>query len=90
MKKEFNPDWAIHPSESVKEIMEERGISPIELAIECGIPIETVRSFLRSQIGISKEMAEKFPKKLGSTPEFWLRLSADFDEAIKVGKERVK
>lgn len=88
--KSFNPGYVVHPSETVKEIMEEKDISPTELAIECGLPIDVIRFFLAGKINLSKYMAEQFSISLGSTPEFWLKLATDFEAGVKAGNEWVK
>lgn len=42
----FEPDWTLHPGVSLREILNDRGISEAELAARTGLAAETITGIL--------------------------------------------
>ena len=58
----YQPDYAIHPGETLREKLEELQMSPKEFSIRTGKPIKTVSEILNSKSAITSEMAVQFEK----------------------------
>ena len=77
---EYKPNYAVHPGETLKEKLEELGMSPTEFAIRTGKPIKTISNLINGKSSITPEMAVQFEKVLKIPARFWLKHQADFDE----------
>lgn len=73
MNKPFNPDWVSCPGETICSILEERKIPYSAFFIVMGMDNEFGMRFLNGKEVLTKEIAEKLEKIVGSTKEFWLR-----------------
>ena len=78
-RQEFKPDWTSPPGDTIKDLMEDRGITENTL-IQAIWPHTTRRSdfgrFLRGDIAVTPLVAEKLEAVLGGTKQFWLRREA--------------
>ncbi len=65
----------IHPGEILKEdFLEERNMTPAQLADELFIPAETIEAICRSEKPITDDIARKLAVFFGNSPEFWTSL----------------
>ena len=94
MKGEIFPP--IPPGEHLQEdFMEPLGISQTRLASDLGVPVRRVHEIVHGKRAISAETALLLARYFGTSPEFWMRLQADYDlqrEQARIGKrlERVR
>jgi addiction module HigA family antidote len=85
MTKAFGP---IHPGEHLSEdFLKPLGLSQSQLASDLGIPFRRVNEIVRGKRGITAETALLLARYFGNSPEFWIRLQADFD--LEIEKERI-
>ena len=64
----------VHPGEVLKDELDEVSLTQSALAKHIGVLSKTINEICRGKRGISAEMAMKFSKALGGSPQFWLNL----------------
>jgi addiction module HigA family antidote len=73
----------VHPGEILREdVLPELNMSVTGVAKSLGISRQMMHGILAGRKPISAVMCLKIAKLFGSTPEFWMRLQADYDLAI--------
>lgn len=75
-------DFIIHPGETLKEILEDRGMSQRELAIRTGVKEPFISSLVNCQKDISVSFAKKLEYALGIDASFWINLQANYDKEL--------
>lgn len=79
----FNPDYAIPPGETLKEVLEDRGLTPRELAKKSGISLFAVYGVLAGWYLIDSGLAKRLEKALGTPASFWIKREQVYREGIK-------
>jgi len=70
----------IHPGEIIREdVLPEVGLSVTAAAKALGVSRQMLHDILAGRKPLSAVMCLKISRLLGSTPEFWMRLQADYD-----------
>lgn len=70
----------VHPGEIMREdILPEIGLSVTATAKALGVSRQMVHDILAGRKPLSAVMCLKISRLFGSTPEFWMRLQADYD-----------
>ena len=70
----------VHPGEILREdILPEVGLSVTAAAKALGVSRQMLHDILAERKPLSAIMCLKVSRLLGSTPEFWMRLQADYD-----------
>ena len=72
-------DLIIHPGETVKEYLDETGMTQSELAIRTGVSEKHISKVVSGQSGISAVFAKKLEYATGASAKFWLDLQAQYD-----------
>jgi addiction module HigA family antidote len=67
----FSPDYAVAPGETLREVIEAKGISQTDLAIRTGLADKTISQIMNGVAPISFETAEKLEMVLGVPARFW-------------------
>lgn len=80
-------EFIIHPGETLKEILEDRGMSQKELALRTGVTEAHVSSIVNCQKAISVSYAKKLEYALGIDAGFWINLQANYDKELADFKE---
>lgn len=75
-------DVAIPPGEHIAEELEERGMSAAGLARAMGVDRGRVSRLVNGRTAITGETAILLSRAFGTSPEFWMRLQADYDLAL--------
>ncbi|NLC53369.1 MAG: HigA family addiction module antidote protein [Firmicutes bacterium] len=75
-------EFIIHPGETVKEILEERGMTQRELAIRTGVTEKHISNVVNCQKPISVSFAKKLEYALGIDASFWINLQANYDKEL--------
>jgi len=84
-----NPDWlgpAIPPGEMLlEEFLKPLGLGQVEAARRLGISLNRLNEIVLAKRGISADTALRLGRLLKTSPQFWMRLQADWDlhEAMK-------
>ncbi len=70
----------VHPGEVIREdILPEVGLSVTAAAKALGVSRQMVHGILAERRPLSAVMCLKVSRLFGSTPEFWMRLQAEYD-----------
>lgn len=69
----------IHPGEFLAETLEELGVSQAAFSRKIGVSPMRVSHIMRGTRPVTADMAIRFGKALGQTPEYWLNLQAAYD-----------
>lgn len=84
-----DPDWlgpAIPPGEMLlEEFLKPLGLGQVAAARRLGISLNRLNEIVPGKRGISADTALRLGRMLKTSPEFWMRLQADWDlhEAMK-------
>ncbi|MCD6578349.1 HigA family addiction module antidote protein [bacterium] len=78
----LQPDYAVHPGETLREKLKELNMNPKEFAIRTGKPLKTISNVLNGKSSITPEMAVKFEKVLGIPANFWMKKQANYNEYV--------
>jgi addiction module HigA family antidote len=85
-----------HPGEMLREdFLPDYGLTVARLAEAVGVSRQSVNELLRGRRAVSPEMALRFSRLFGNTPEFWLNAQRAVDlwdaaEAISDDVARIK
>jgi len=70
----------VHPGEIIREdILPEAGLSVTATAKALGVTRQMVHDILAGRKPLSAVMCLKVARLFGGTPEFWMRLQAEYD-----------
>ena len=84
-----NPNWlgpAIPPGEMLlEEFLKPMAIGQVEAARQLGISLNRLNEIVLGKRGITADTALRLGRLLKTSPQFWMRLQADWDlqEAIR-------
>src|SRR5580692_1207346 len=81
-KNGFAPDYAVPPGETLRESLEMKGLSQIDLAVRTGLTEKTISQIINGVAPISYETAEKLEMVLGSPARFWNARESQYREAL--------
>ncbi len=84
----FEPDYAIPPGETLKEVMESLNMSQKELAIRTGLTVQSLNRIFKGDQPISYETANKLELATGVPARMWNNLEAHYREQLAKNKER--
>jgi len=71
-----------HPGETLKDILEERGMSQAEFAERIGRPKEKINDIIKGRDSISTSTAFKFEQVLGTPADFWINREANYRKEL--------
>ncbi len=90
-------EYIIHPGETLKEMLEDRGMTQRELAIRTDVKEPHVSGIVNCQKPISVSFAKKLEYALGIDASFWINLQAnyekelaDFEEINRISSEELE
>ena len=73
-------DSPIFPGEILhEEFMEPLGLSAAALARALHVPANRITALINGQRGLTADTALRLARYFGTTPEFWVRLQAEYD-----------
>jgi HTH-type transcriptional regulator/antitoxin HigA len=75
-------DLSIHPGETIKELLVDKGMNQEELAIRCGCSAKHVSEVLSGKKRISSNFANSLEYVFGIPTEFWINLQGNYDKKI--------
>ena len=80
----------VHPGEILREdILPEIGLSVTATARALGVSRQMVHEILAGRKPLSAVMCLKISRLFGGSPEFWMRLQADYDLKIAAQDKKV-
>lgn len=84
---QYYPDVVFHPSISLKEKLDEMGMSNKEFALRTEKPEKTITAILKGESSITPEMAVLFEKVTQIPAQFWMNKQARYNEYIARQKQ---
>ena len=72
----------VHPGELLREIIEDRGITQTELARAIGVSSMRISHIARETRPVTADIALRFGRAFGQSPEFWMGLQNAYDLKI--------
>jgi HTH-type transcriptional regulator/antitoxin HigA len=76
----LHPDWVSAPGETMRDILEVRGMSISAFGAELGEPADQVSALLDGRMPITLSIARRLAAVLGSSVEFWMCREAEYRE----------
>jgi addiction module HigA family antidote len=70
---------AVHPGDILQEMLDDRGISQIELSRHLRTDSARVNEICRRRRGISAAMAVLLAKAFGTSPDLWMNLQKNWE-----------
>ncbi|MFA6856300.1 MAG: HigA family addiction module antitoxin [Treponema sp.] len=75
-------EMIIHPGETLKEVLEDRGMPQLELAQRTGMSPKHISTVINGEKDISVAFARKLAYALGIEAAFWINLQTNYDKEI--------
>lgn len=79
-------DWTVPPGETLREALDERGMSQRYLAFATGYTQKHINQIVQGHARITVEAALRFERELDISARFWLHLQADYDLDLARGR----
>lgn len=73
---------AIHPGETLKDILDETGLSQAQLSGRTGLHVKTINEIIKGKNPITSETALKLSIVFGMSEGFWNNLQRNYEETI--------
>ena len=70
---------AVHPGEILQEMLDERGVSQVELAEHLDTDVARINEICRRRRGVSAQMAVLLGKAFGTSAGLWLNLQKNWE-----------
>lgn len=84
----YEPDYAVPPGETLKEVMQSLGMSQKELAIRTGVTVQSLNRIFNGKQPISYETSNRLELATGVPARMWNSLEAQYGEQLARLKER--
>jgi len=84
----FDPDYAVPPGETLREVIESLGMSCKELAIRTGLTEQSINRILKGSQPITYETANRLEFATGVPASMWNNLEAQYREQLARINER--
>ncbi|MBW1817326.1 MAG: ImmA/IrrE family metallo-endopeptidase [Deltaproteobacteria bacterium] len=84
----FEPDYAIPPGKTLREVMESLDMSQKELAIRTGLTVQSINRISKGDQPITYETANKLEFATGVPSRMWNNLEAQYREQLAKIQER--
>ena len=81
-RNEYIPQTVSHPGLTLREKLEELGMSQKEFAVRTGKPEQTIVKVINGENSLTPDMAVQFESVLGIPTNFWLKRQQNYDEAV--------
>jgi addiction module HigA family antidote len=85
---QYNPDYVSPPGETLEEVLEERGMSQVELAERMGRPKKTINEIIKGKAAITEETALQLELVLGIPAHFWNNRERHYRECLARQEEQ--
>ena len=77
----LTPSMPIHPGETLREELEERGLTQTRLAEEIGVQVSLLNELINGKRSFTIEYAMLLEAALGISADFWINLQTRYDKA---------
>jgi HTH-type transcriptional regulator/antitoxin HigA len=80
----FTPRWASPPGDTIRDVLDARGISVAQFAEWLGISIPTAESLINGDVPISVDMARRMETSIGGSIAFWVSRDGQYRDDLSV------
>ena len=87
-RNEYIPQSVTHPGLTLREKLEELGMSQKEFSVRTGKPEQTIVKVINAESSLTPDMAVQFESVLAIPANFWLKRQQNYDEAVARAKRR--
>lgn len=84
----FDPDYAIPPGETLKEVMESLDMTQKELSIRTGLTVQSLNRISKGEQPITYETANRLELTTGISARMWNNLESQYREQLAKIRER--
>ncbi len=88
LQNEYLPEVVSPPGETLLEMLEERGMSQVELAERTGRPKKTINEIIKGKATITPATALQLERVLGAPASFWNKREQHYRESLARQAER--
>ena len=88
IKNEYRPDVVSAPGETLSDVLEERGMSQVDLAERTGRPLKTINEIIKGKTSITSDTSIQLERVLGISAEFWNQREANYRSFLARNKEQ--
>ena len=74
----YRPDYAVPPGWVLQEHLKSQGLSPAELARQCGHSAKLISEIIAGKATVEPKTALQFEKVLGLDASIWLGIAARY------------
>lgn len=78
----FEPDYAVAPGELLAEVLEERGMTQVELARRLGVSTKHVNQVVKGNAPVSSELAILLERVTGVSAGLWNGMEANYRDSL--------
>jgi len=78
----YNPNIAIYPGNTLKDLLESVGMTQTDLAERTGLTPKTINEIIQGKNPITPETALKLSAVFGMSPVFWNNLERNYQETL--------
>ena len=79
----FEPDYAVPPGVTLKEVMKSLNMTQKELAVRTGVTVQTLNRIFKGEQPISYETSNKLEMVTGVPSRMWNNLEAQYRKQLK-------
>lgn len=79
---DYKAPIAIHPGETLKDILDEIGLSQAQLSGRTGLHVKTINEIIKGKNPITSDTALKLSIVFGMSESFWNNLQRNYEETI--------
>lgn len=76
----LSPELIVHPGETIKELLEDKGMMQEELANRTGYTPKYISEIISGKKNISSKFANALEHTFGIHAEFWINLQEIYDK----------
>jgi HTH-type transcriptional regulator/antitoxin HigA len=76
-------DYAVPPGETLKELLEERGMTQRDLAARTGLSTKHVSQLIHGLVPLSADIAQRLETVVGTPARLWNRMEADYRTTLQ-------
>src|SRR6266436_4063206 len=85
---QYTPETVTAPGETLAELLEDRGMSQVELAERMGRPKKTISELINGKCEMTPETALQLERVLGTPASFWNNLERNYRDCLARSEER--
>lgn len=88
--REYDPDFAVAPGETLRETLEVLGMSQKELATRTGLTEQSINRIIQGRQPITPDTSNKLELTTGVPARLWNNLESQYQEQLAKAKERAQ